>query len=327
MADVTPENVVLGFDVGGTNLRVGLIGPDLSLIGAVKTPSRGVFEQSDPMATFCEFLANYLDTRLGSRELVAISGGFPSTVSADRRTVFSTSNIPALTNIPVADALARFGVPVFVDRDVNNLLRDDLYAHSLPRTGVVIGFYLGTGLGCALAVDGRVLIGRHGVAGELGHIPSHGNLKQCGCGNIGCVESVASGRALEEGLGGSCCDATIAEVFVKCGDAPFVTNVLEHAAEALATAINILDPHAVVVGGGVVAMKGFPRLSFEEQVVRFARKPYPAAALTFTYSSRGHHNGVRGAGLAAWEALGTPIAPVEGEKKIVPVGGQKRVVS
>jgi len=210
----------------------------------------------------------------------------------------------------VADDLAVFDVPVIVDRDTNNLLRFDLIDHQLPKSGIVIGCYLGTGLGNAIAINGQMLVGRHGVAGELGHVPVHSNDRICGCGNRGCVETVASGRALQEGLLVHGCDSRIDDVFTSCGEEEFVQNVLVHAAEAIAGEINILDPDAVVLGGGVVQMKDFPRQRFEELVLTFVRKPLPADETTFVYSRSGHHNGVLGAGLAAWDILTTQdVAP------------------
>lgn len=192
VAELDNGPVVLGFDIGGTNLRLGLVTPDNRLIEPHKTESSPLFAGADPMHRFGDYLAAYLAGALGGRTLCAISGGFPSTVSANRRTVISTTNIPALQNLLVADDLARFGVPVVVDRDTNNLLRFDLADHQLPRSGIVIGCYIGTGLGNAIAINGRMLVGRHGVAGELGHVPVHGNSRICGCGNRGCVETVQS---------------------------------------------------------------------------------------------------------------------------------------
>lgn len=305
MPDIGTDPVVLGFDIGGTNLRLGLVTTDNQLLEPHKTRSAPLFASPQPMARFGAYVAEYLSGALAGRELRAITGGFPSTVSADRRTVISTTNLPALQNLRVADDLAGFGVPVLVDRDVNNLLRFDLADHKLPKTGIVIGCYVGTGLGNSIAINGRILVGRHGVAGELGHMPVHGNDSLCGCGNRGCVEAVASGRALQEGLRACGCAAPIGEVFIHCAEQEFVERMLVHAAEAVATEINILDPDAVVLGGGVVQMKGFPRARFEDLVRSFTRKPLPAEDINFVYSKNGHYNGVMGAALSAWDTLET----------------------
>jgi allose kinase len=313
--DVDEAAVVLGFDIGGTNVRLGLVTSDNRLIEPHQSASGPLFAGSDPMARFRDFITKYLTDSLLGRQLHAISGGFPSTVSADRRRVISTANIPALQNLPVAEDLAAFRVPVIVDRDTNNLLRFDLVDHQLPECGVVIGCYLGTGLGNAIAINGRMLVGRHGVAGELGHVPVHANDRVCGCGNRGCVETVASGRALQEGLLAHGCDSRIDDVFTSCGEEEFVQNVLVHAARAVAAEINILDPDAVVLGGGVVQMKDFPRQRFQDLVLTFVRKPLPADDTTFVYSRPGHHNGVLGAGLAAWDSLNAQGAAHHKETK------------
>ena len=297
------DQVVAGIDIGGTNLRIGLVNPEGILSASQRVSSQSVLAGDTPMEALAEFLVGYLKESLtDEQELVAISIGFPSTVDADRRKVISTSNIPHLHDVDVAAALSMFGVPVLIDRDVNMLLRHDSSRLGLNATpGVVFGCYLGTGLGSAFAVDGKILVGRHGVAGELGHIPFPGVDAVCGCGNIGCSEAVASGKALRRQLKAVHPDVPISEVFTRCAPAPFVRQWLDYVAAAMASAINILDPAAVIVGGGVTQTAGFPRKELEAAVFRMARKPMPAEDLTLYYAKPGHHNGVLGAALYAFD--------------------------
>lgn len=298
-----PEPVVAGIDIGGTNLRIGLVDAASNLHASQRVSSQSALAGDKPLTALSAFLDGYLEASLGrDQRLAAISIGFPSTVDAGRRKVISTSNIPGIADLDVPAALSAFGVPVLIDRDVNMLLRHDTRRLGLDGSpGVVFGCYIGTGLGSALAIDGKILVGKHGVAGELGHIPFPGVEAVCGCGNTGCSEAVASGKALRRQLKAHHPDIPISEVFTRCADEPFVQQWLEYVAATMATAINILDPVGVIVGGGVTQTEGFPRREFEAALYRMVRKPMPANDLTLHYAKPGHHNGVLGAAIHAFE--------------------------
>ena len=298
----THRKVVAGVDIGGTNLRVGLVDEALRLHRAQRVGSQGLLGGDEPLAALAQFLTGYLAENLRpGDELIAVSLGFPSTVDAARRRVISTSNIPSIQDVDVPAALSVLGVPVLLDRDVNMLLRHDTRQLGLnDAAGAVLGCYIGTGFGSALAVDGQIFVGRHGVAGELGHIPFPGVDIVCGCGNTGCAETVASGMALERELRAAHDGVPIKEVFTRCGGESFVTEWLEYVAATVATAVNILDPTAVIVGGGVTQTKGFPRQRFEAALGRMVRKPLPAHDLALHYAQPGHHSGILGAAIYAF---------------------------
>ena len=112
------------------------------------------------------------------------------------------------------------GVPTYINRDVNFLLFYDTYFHGLPSHATVLGFYVGTGFGNAVSVDGKLLLGKNGVAAELGHIPVLGKDTPCGCGTRGCVESYASGLGLERIQSHSFPHTPVGRLFKEHGDAP-----------------------------------------------------------------------------------------------------------
>ena len=297
------DQLVAGIDIGGTNLRIGLVDTTLSVRCAKRVSSQAVLAGPDPMDALLRYVKDYLKSTLGpDDELAAVSIGFPSTVDASRTRVIDTANIPNVRDMDVPAALAGLGVPILIDRDVNMLLRHDSRRFSLASVpGVVFGCYVGTGLGSSFAVDGRILVGKHGVAGELGHVPFPGVELVCGCGNKGCSETVASGKALNRELHAVHPDIPISEVFTRCVDEPFVEQWLEYVAATMAIAINIVDPVGVIMGGGVTQTEGFPTVRFETALRRMARKPMPAGDLKIHYAERGHQNGVIGAAIYAFD--------------------------
>ncbi|WEV64728.1 allose kinase [Bifidobacterium sp. ESL0732] len=303
----TPDGetpVVLGIDCGGTHLRVGLIDSSGEILSVEVVDTQKTLDGKDAIKPLASFLSGFLDRNLSqSYRLSAISAGFPSLIDQNRRKIIQTTFIEGLQNVDVVKGLSQFKVPVFIDRDVNFLLKYDSVRFELPKCGAWVGCYIGTGLGCALAFDGKIMVGKHGVAGELGHVPGGTGIR-CGCGNMGCLESKTAGHALVEMLKehyGE--DEPIGEVFVRHGDEPFVDEWLEYLARAFATAINLLDPQCVLVGGGIPQMKGFPKQKLEEKIRVMARKPVPASDLELTYTTVAPMDGVLGGAMVAFEQL------------------------
>ena len=83
------------------------------------------------------------------------------------------------------------------DKRIREILKKDI-SDIIPDAEIISGFYFGTGIGNAIFINGHPLTGKNGTAGELGHIPSDGSTKVCGCGNVGCMESLAGGKYLAE---------------------------------------------------------------------------------------------------------------------------------
>ena len=151
-------------------------------------------------------------------------------------------------------------------------------------------------------MDGKILAGLHGVAGELGHI-YEATGRTCGCGLEGCSETAASGNALVRELEAHHPGASIDDAFSEYGDEQFIDDWLEHLAWTFSTVINLLDPAKIIIGGGVTQMKGFPKQRLEEKIKRMSRKPYPAEDLPIVYTIPGKYDGVIGAALCALEQI------------------------
>lgn len=296
---------VIGIDVGGTNIRVGLVNENYELSDFVTEKSTSLQSKQGAVDNLINLIKNYLAERNLGKEILAIAIGFPSTLDKTRRKILSTPNIEGIQNINMADVLEeKFGIPVFLEKDVNMLLLNDMFAAKMLGEGIVIGFYLGTGVGNAISINGELITGKNGVSAELGHIPMLNGKGRCGCGNIGCAEVYASGRRLQELLNEHFPDIFIGEIFEKCGDEPLIKEFVRNLAIPVATEINILDPNVIFIGGGLISMKGFPIKYFEQAIHDFARKPLPEQDLHFIYSKEGQESGVIGAGIYAYKQLG-----------------------
>lgn len=290
-------------DLGGTHLRIGVVDADCTLQHFEILPT-AQFIGPALLNNLARTLSEYRQRYLPEEQPVAVSMGFPSTLNRARTRILSTPNIPGLDQVDmVAEMESRLGWPVLIDRDVNMLFRYDVHLHRLPVQGITLGCYIGTGFGNVIAIDGKILYGKNGVAGELGHIPVMGREDPCGCGNTGCMELYASGKALAALHAEHFAEEPIHELFIRHAFDPRIEAFVHALALPIATEVNLLDPEHVLLGGGVLQMPNFPRARLEHYLRLHARKPYPADTLCLHYTRMQQENGVIGAALHAFSTL------------------------
>ncbi len=303
---------VFAIDIGGTNLRSGLVNCAGEVSHFAMVSSTGILEVEDPSKA----LGDYIESRLGlitdRPPIGALSIGFPATIDRTRTKVLSTSNIAAMQHLEIVQYLeSTTGIPTVIDRDVNMVMRHDLVDLQLQDGGVVAGLYVGTGLGNSIAVNGQICFGAHGVAGELGHLPVRGLTTVCGCGNTGCIETIASGKYLVELASELGEGVSVENVFRDWSDHPKVQEFVRNIAFAAASEINIIDPDVMVLGGGVIQSEWFPMEALIEAIRAHTRKPLPSSAVSFVASRGGQLAGVVGAALFGFESIdaGEPAEP------------------
>ena len=189
-------------------------------------------------------------------------------------------------------------MPVKLENDTVMLLSGDVHRLGLPETGLLLGVYIGTGLGSAVFYDGRPLRGKNSL-NELGHFPLPGRKEKCSCGNVGCAENLVSGRYLQALRAEKWPDTHISRLFPAMAGSKELAEFVDTAACLLAGTVNLLDPEVLVIGGGVPAMEGFPR----EELLRALREktmhPQPSENLEVVWSEGADDTGALG---AAWMA-------------------------
>ena len=168
------------------------------------------------------------------------------------------SNTTCLNDRPILQDLERLtGSRILMANDANCFALAEALVGAAAGSGVVFGVILGTGVGGGVIVNGRILPGLHGIAGEWGHNPLRGESHPCYCGRSGCIEGVIAGPSLERFYreqGGD--TIRLPEIFLraKAGEKLAIETLerlREKFAESIAAVINILDPDAIVIGGGV----------------------------------------------------------------------------
>ena len=291
------ETFVLGMDIGGTNIRLGLVNNQKELFHFEIGDMQEIASE-DTVESLTRILKKYISKYRGGFNIVGISAGFPSTIDKERKVIYSTPNIKGLNNILIVDVLEKaLNIPVYIDKDVNMILQYDMFQKDIPDRGVCTAFYIGPGLGNAISINGDILGGKNGAAAELGHIPSRDVDGVCGCGNTSCVELFASGKYLSYLCDNELDGVYIKDVFKKYSDHPVIKKYVNDLAIPVSAEINILDPDYIIIGGGVVQMPYFPKDFLEQSIKKYVRKPYPLEGMEFLYSVPGQENGVIGAGI------------------------------
>jgi fructokinase len=252
--------VRIGIDLGGTKIE-GLV---IEQGGRQLARRRVATPRGDYPATLSAIagLVAALEHEAGARGTVGVA--MPGTISPTTGLV-KNANSTWLNGRPLADDLPRLlDRPVRFANDANCFALSEATDGAAADAGVVFGVIVGTGTGGGLVVDGRVVVGANAIAGEWGHnaLPlPHDDERPgppCYCGRRGCIETFLSGPALAReyarAAGESVADARSVAARGAAGEAAAVRcleRYVDRFARALASVINVIDPDAIVLGGGL----------------------------------------------------------------------------
>ena len=259
MLDVDEPAVTLwGVDLGGTKVEGVVVDAfePTRVIRRIRVPTEADRGYDSIVANVAAVVAA-LEQQSGIPRPRVIGIGTPGITEPSTGTL-KNSNTVCLNGRPLRGDLSRaLGAEARLSNDANCFALAEATLGAARGAPVVVGLILGTGVGSGIVVDGRVLTGLHGIAGEWGHNPICGETRPCYCGRVGCVETVISGPALErfyESRTGH--RATLAGIDRRAasGDvaaAETIDRLVSKFGEAIAAVINVLDPDAIVIGGGV----------------------------------------------------------------------------
>lgn len=304
---------VLAIDLGGTQLRAAYVSPDVTVSCRRAVETRGEQGVDRVVERICDLAVSVRDEAaekgLPPPRGVGISS--PGPLDPWRGVVVAPPNLPGWRDVALADRVeAATRLPSFLERDTNVAVMCEWRYGAARGANDVIYITVSTGIGGGIVLDGRPLIGRDGVAGEIGHVTVelHGPL--CGDGQRGHAEAIGSGTAIardgrellandaspilarivSEAGGGA--EAVSARVVAQAADeGDFAASaILSRAWEAIgalcASLVNVLNPEVIVLGGGIathrpdlldavrqeIAMRAFP---IPARRVRLALAQYP----------------------------------------------------
>jgi len=300
-----------GFDLGGTQLKFGLIGEDGAIIFKDRIPTPGSIDGLvDSIAGTMGRLENLYPGRIRSAGF-----GFAGFYSLRERKILHSPNYPSLNNVDIVPALERvLDVPFEIDNDANMAAYGEWKYGAGRGARSLVLLTIGTGIGSGIILDGGLWHGQCGFAGELGHITINPEGSRCNCGNIGCLETEASAPKIarnyvaltgrDEGLTAEDIDKlarrgdrAAIESFAKCG---------YYLGIGLGIVINFLNPEKIILGGGVMTTGEFlldPAM--EEARKRSHRVSF--ACTSIVKASLGNDAGLIGAASWSRDKAGSPL--------------------
>ncbi|MEU6593460.1 ROK family protein [Streptomyces sp. NPDC046881] len=307
---------VIALDVGGTGMKAALVGDDGATLHRAR---RATGRERGPDAVLAGILDFAAELRAHGVERYGEPAGaagvaVPGIVDERTGTAVYAANL-GWRDVPLRALLAeRLGMPVALGHDVRTggLAEGRIGAGRGADRFLFVP--LGTGIAGAIGIDGRVESGAHGFAGEIGHIVVRPGGAPCPCGQRGCLERYASASAVTEAWAAACgdpdADAADCARAVASGD-PNAVRVWDEAVGALAdglvTALTLLDPRTLIIGGGLAEAGHVlfrPLRDAVRQRVTFQTLP------TIVPAALGDTAGCLGAGLLAHDLLtATPTTP------------------
>lgn len=260
----------VGIDIGGTKIAGALVDIDGNIVAESKVPTPA----QDPDALVDAVVALVTELSLG-KEVLGVGVAAAGFIDADQANIIYAPNLSWRNEPFKAKLQAKLPLPVIIENDANAAAWAEFRYGAGKGYQHMIMLTIGTGVGGAVIVNGQMLRGGFGIAGELGHLRVVPNGKLCGCGQHGCLESYGSGTALLKAakeLAGSDLEigSRLRELEAQAGEltgAQVYTAILERdpgalqiltelgswLGEAIGSLTAVLDPQVVVIGGGVSA--------------------------------------------------------------------------
>jgi glucokinase len=265
----------LGLDLGGTNIKGGVVDDQGRPLAAVSGPTRADLGPEIGLDTLAEVAGRaVLASGLDWGKIEAIGLGAAGTLDTASGRIIDASNLRLWNGFPLGPRLAeRLDRPTFLLNDANAAAFGEYWAGAGRTTESLVLFTIGTGIGCGIVESGRIIEGRHGLGGECGHMTIQmDDGRPCSCGMTGHLEAYASvsslvARAVEgleavpdSLLTASRLDGTLnGQEIYRCselGDA-LALRLIQETARALAVGASVvmhtIDPDLVLFGGGMTA--------------------------------------------------------------------------
>tara|TARA_B100001123_G_scaffold133169_1_gene154333 strand:- start:8686 stop:9645 length:960 start_codon:yes stop_codon:yes gene_type:complete len=266
--------IILGVDIGGTKVIASLVSATGEVVATTSFPSGYEFS----VVQFTECISTSLThlQAVSGENPVAVGVGAAGLIEKNSGVITTSPNLKNWTGVPLKQILQdAFSIPSLVTNDVHAAAFSEWNIGSGKDTNDVACLFVGTGIGCGIVTEGRLLLGKSGHAGELGHATIDVNGPICRCGNRGCLESLAGGwgigsRAqkavkLDKVAGTTMLEIAhgkIEDVSAKTVSQAFqqndllATEIMNNTAEYLAVGVksivNIFNPSKIVLGGGVI---------------------------------------------------------------------------
>ena len=308
----------IAVDLGGTNLRVALVGRDGTIPSRQSVPTPG----GGPDAVIERMVALIGEIAAGAGErALPVGVAIPGPLDPATGVVAYTPNLPGWRRFPLGETLrSHLGRPARLVNDGNSAAVGEARFGAAKGCRDLVYLALGTGVGGGIITGGRLIEGSTGLAGEVGHVTVALDGGRCTCGAVGCLETFAAGWAIKRDAGLVAATAEGRRLRELAGDGPVTpalvavaalegdpaaTRLLARAGRALGAAmgvfVNLFNPTLIVVGGGIATL-GEPLLGPAAAAVADHCFPLARAAVRIERSALGDDTALLGAAALALDA-------------------------
>ena len=316
---------VVAIDLGGTKIRAAVVDAAGRILGEDRRPTLADEGQAAVLDRMAESAHRAIAlSGLAHGDLVAVGVSAPGPCDFDRGVLLQPPNLPGWEAVPLGTLIQeRLGLPAVLENDANAAALGELRLGAGQGARHLIYLTVSTGIGGGLILDGRIYHGAGGAAGEVGHVTVDEQGPLHSCGMRGCLEVMASGTAMGR-LGQEAADAGRSAALARAAARGEVTAVDVHeAADAgdpaaieivaaaahylgvgLAGFINIFNPHAIVIGGGVAMAMGAQLLDPAFALARSRAFKLPARSVRFRTAALEGRAEALGVAILARESVG-----------------------
>ncbi len=299
MDNVDIKSQVIGIDLGGTAIKLGRFTTDGNCLQSLSVPTPQPATPTDVVEAIVNTIP-LIDPQGYSK---AVGIGIPGPVDATGRIAVVAINLSNWHDVPLADLLeAKLNLPTFLANDANCAGLGEYWLGAGKQFQNLILITLGTGVGGAIILDGKLFTGHRGAAGELGLITLNPDGPKCNSGNQGSLEQYASVSAIRRRTG---LEPVELGTLASSGDLKALTFWQEYGKDlgaGLASLIYVLTPEAIAIGGGVCASFEFFLPSMQAEIERRVL-PSSRAGLQILRAQLGNQAGMVGAAKLAWSLL------------------------
>lgn len=314
------EQLCIGIDLGGTSIKMGIFNTDAKLLKKWEIPTDTESNGENIIKDIAKSIKKELKASdLSLMDCIGIGMGVPGPVlkSGYVKVCVNLGWKDSYPGRELSDILG--GIAVYLGNDANVAALGEAWQGAAKDAQDAVLVTIGTGVGSGIIIDGKIVVGRHGLAGELGHIHVEDNeTKQCNCGAYGCLEQVASAtgivrlaeKALKNDKGSSLLQniekITAKDVLdsAKSGD-EVAMEVVQKVSAYLGVAISevalTVDPDVIVIGGGVSKAGSFLVDLINKEYLKYTTLSDERAEIVL--AMLGNDAGIYGAAKLALDAL------------------------